>query len=73
MPSVVCLNLQQAQELIQRAGAFVPQSLDASGQGRKPALDSNWIVVAQDPAPGWPITAGSAYLGVLKYDEPNPC
>jgi len=73
MPAVVCMNLQAAQDLIQEHGVFYSRSEDASGQGRMQVNDRNWIVVAQDPAPGTPITEGDAVLSVVKFDEPNPC
>lgn len=73
MPDVVCMNLQKAQDTIQAAGVFYSRSFDATGAGRHQILDSNWIVVSQDPAPGTPIGEGDANLGVVKTDEPNPC
>lgn len=73
MPTVVCMNLQAAQDTIQAAGVFLSRSKDASGRGRAQVLDRNWIVVAQDPAPGVPIGEGEAVLSVVKTDEPNQC
>lgn len=73
MPDVVCMNLQDAQDLIQTTGVFYSRSFDATGEGRSQIMDSNWIVVSQDPAPGTPITEGSANLGAVKYGEPNSC
>lgn len=73
MPAVVCMNLQEAQDLIQTTGVFFSESFDATGQGRLQILDSNWIVVSQDPPPGTPIGEFDANLGVVKYGEPNPC
>jgi hypothetical protein len=67
------MNLQAAQDLIQTTGVFFSRSFDATGQGRAQVIDSNWIVVSQDPPPGSPITEGSANLGAVKYGEPNPC
>jgi hypothetical protein len=67
------MNLQDAQDLIQTTGVFFSQSFDATGQGRMQLVDSNWIVVSQDPAPGTPITEGSANLGAVKFGEPSPC
>jgi hypothetical protein len=73
MPGVRCMNLQDAQDEIQRQGTFFSRSPDATGQGRNQIIDSNWIVVDQDPAPGVPIGEGEALLYVVKYDEPNDC
>lgn len=73
MPAVVCMNLQDAQNRIQRAGVFYSRSTDASGRGRAQISDRNWIVVAQSPAPGSPVTEGQAVLSVVKVGEPNSC
>ncbi len=74
MPDVVCLNLQAAQDRIQsETGIFLSLSEDASGAGRNQLLDSNWIVVAQRPAPGTPFGEGDAVLSAVKLDEPNDC
>ncbi len=73
MPAVVCMILQAAQDLIQEHGVFYSRSQDATGQGRMQINDRNWIVVAQDPAPGTPITEGDAILSVVKLEEPNSC
>jgi len=73
MPAVVCMNLQDAQDLIQAQGVFFSRSTDATGRGRKQVLDANWIVVAQSPGVGVPITEGVVDLSVVKIGEPNPC
>ncbi|WP_245717626.1 PASTA domain-containing protein [Nocardia jejuensis] len=73
MPDVVCANLQDAQNTIQKAGVFYSRSKDATGAGRMQVMDRNWIVVAQSPAPGTPFTEGEAVLSVVKYGEPNQC
>jgi hypothetical protein len=73
MPSVMCMNLQDAQDTIQRAGVFYSRSEDATGRGRNQVLDSNWQVVAQNPSPGAPIGEGDAVLSVVKYGETSPC
>jgi hypothetical protein len=69
MPSVVCMDLQAAQNAIQRQGVFYSRSFDATGAGRRQIIDSNWLVVSQDPAPGTPIGEGDAILGVVKFGE----
>jgi hypothetical protein len=73
MPDVVCMNLQDAQDAIQRAGVFFSRSHDATGQGRHQFLDSNWQVVAQTPEPGTPIGEFEPVLDVVKYGEQSPC
>ena len=69
MPDVLCLGLQEAQDVIQDQGVFYSQSEDASGKGRKQLVDSNWIVVEQNLEPGTPFSEGDAVLGVIKDDE----
>jgi len=73
MPDVICMNLQQAQDLIQTKGVFFSRSHDATGAGRMQVLDSNWVVVEQSPAAGAVIGEGDADLGVVKYGETSQC
>ena len=73
MPDVVCMNLQDAQDLIQENGIFFSRSEDATGQGRLQIIDSNWRVVAQDPPPDSPIGEGDAVLSVVREGEPSSC
>jgi hypothetical protein len=73
MPDLMCRNLQEAQDTIQRAGVFFSRSEDATGEDRMQLVDSNWLVVDQAPAAGTPIDEGEALLYVVKYGEPNPC
>lgn len=73
MPNVVCMNLQEAQNEIQRAGVFYSRSNDATGRGRHQIRDRNWVVVAQTPSPGTPIGEGDAVLSVVKIGEPSLC
>ena len=73
MPDVICLGLQDAQDEIQDRGVFFSKSEDATGEGRRQLWDRNWIVVAQDPAPGEPIGENEAVLSVVKTDEDNDC
>jgi beta-lactam-binding protein with PASTA domain len=69
MPDVVCMSLQDAQDLIQDQGVFFSRSEDASGQDRAQIVDSNWVVIDQTPAPGTRFSEGDAVLEVLKADE----
>jgi hypothetical protein len=73
MPSVVCMNLQSAQNLIQEAGVFFSRSTDATGAGRSQIVDSNWVVVGQTPLPGAPVTEGEAMLSAVKIGETASC
>lgn len=73
MPNVVCMTLQDAQNLIQKAGVFYSTSFDATGKGRKQLWDRGWIVVSQNIAPGTSFGSGDAKLGAVKKDEPNDC
>ena len=73
MPDVVCLNLQEAQDVIQEAGVFFSRSFDATGKGRRQIIDSNWVVVSQEPQPGSSIGEGDAKLGAVKYGEDRSC
>jgi hypothetical protein len=74
MPDVVCMNLQDAQDLIQEVtGVFFSRSRDATGEERRQIRDRNWIVVSQEPEPGASIGEGDAVLSVVKTDEPNDC
>ncbi|QNG19866.1 hypothetical protein G4H71_15315 [Rhodococcus triatomae] len=73
MPDVMCMDLQEAQNLIQETGAFYSRSEDATGRGRSQIIDSNWVVVGQDPQPGAPIGEGDAMLSVVKDGERGDC
>lgn len=73
MPNVVCMNLQAAQDQIQKTGVFYSRSRDATGRGRSQLLDRNWIVVSQSPPAGTRIGEGDAVLSVVKADESNDC
>ena len=37
----MCMNLQDAQDLIQEQGVFLSRSQDATGGGRSQVIDSN--------------------------------
>lgn len=73
MPNVMCMNHQDAQNLIQELGILYSPSTDATGKGRNQVLDANWVVVGQTPGVGVPIGDGDAVLSVVKLTEPNPC
>jgi len=69
MPEVLCLTLQDAQDLIQDQGVYYSRSEDASGENRNQVYDANWIVIEQNILPGQPIDEGDVVLKVLKRDE----
>lgn len=52
VPDVVGMNHQYAQDEMQAAGLYNLDERDATGQDRMLLWDRNWVVVAQDPAPG---------------------
>ncbi|WP_347604737.1 PASTA domain-containing protein [Acrocarpospora sp. B8E8] len=49
LPSVVGMNLQQAQDTMQAAGFYLLRDRDATGQNRFQVNDRNWIVTRQEP------------------------
>jgi hypothetical protein len=73
MPNLVGSNLQAAQDKIQALTGnpiFITFSHDASGQGRRQVLDSNWKVCAQNVVPGEPFTATTRIdFGAVKLAE----
>lgn len=52
MPSLVGMNLQRAQNILQARGSFLLTQTDGTGQGRFQMLDLGWKVCDQDPAAG---------------------
>lgn len=73
MPDVVCIELPQAIQLVRSAGAGSVRTFDASGDGRRQIVHSNWIVVSQDPPAGDPVAGREVNLGVLKKGETTAC
>jgi len=74
MPSVVGMNLQAAQDLIQTNGVFLSVSHDLLGT-RNQLVDANWQVCDQNIAPGQRVTGdveGAIDLGVVKLEETCP-
>jgi len=69
MPNVVCMNLQAAQDEIQKYGVFFSRSSDATGMSRSQLIDRNWVVIKQTPLPGQPVTELEAVLSVVKIGE----
>jgi hypothetical protein len=74
MPSVVGMNLQDAQDLIQTHGVFLSLSHDLLGT-RNQLVDSNWKVCDQNVLAGQRVTGdaeGAIDLGVVKIEESCP-
>lgn len=69
MPNVVCMNLQAAQDEIQKYGVFFSRSSDATGMNRMQLFDRNWVVIKQSPKAGQPVTELEAVLSVVKIGE----
>jgi hypothetical protein len=76
MPNEVGVNLQQAQNDIQKLTGnliFFTSSHDVSGQGRHQILDKDWQVCSQNIPQGDPITIGSKIdFGTVKTTETCP-
>lgn len=52
VPDGVGMNYQSAQDAWRAAGLHVAPATDGTGAHRLPIIDSNWVVVAQDPKAG---------------------
>lgn len=68
LPDVVALNLQLAIDTMQAAGYYRFEFIDVTGQDRRPIVHSNWVVVAQSPAPGTEPPKTSAITLSVKKD-----
>ena len=66
VPPGIGLDYQQAQDLWRGVGLSVMPATDATGANRIPVLDSNWVVLAQDPAAGAVVPAGSSITATVK-------
>lgn len=69
VPRGVGLDYQSAQDLWRAAGLHVAPAKDATGANRIPVIDSNWIVVSQDPKAGSMVEAGSFITATVKKDS----
>ncbi|MFE3329976.1 hypothetical protein [Streptomyces sp. NPDC059176] len=72
LPNLVGKGLQSAQDEAQAAGFYGLTSHDALGRGRLQALDRNWKVCSQTPAPGTHPTDTRVDFGAVKLDEDCP-
>lgn len=74
MPSVIGMDLQSAQNLMQDNGVFFSTSHDLAG-GRAQVVDSNWVVCTQSVPAGQQVTGdveGQIDFGVVKRGESCP-
>ena len=70
MPALEGVNLQLAQDTLQSLSSYVLVQDDAAGLGRFQAVDSNWQVCTQDPAPGAVVPISTLVtLAAVKLDE----
>jgi beta-lactam-binding protein with PASTA domain len=73
VPNGVGLDYQSAQDLWRAAGLHVLPAKDATGANRLPVIDSNWLVVGQDPSAGVTVKSGSFITAtVRKYTDSPP-
>jgi beta-lactam-binding protein with PASTA domain len=72
LPNFVGKGLQSAQDEAQAAGFYTLDSHDALGRGRMQALDRNWQVCSQTPAPGNHPTDTTVDFGTVKIEEDCP-
>jgi beta-lactam-binding protein with PASTA domain len=56
VPNVVGMDHQAAQNHMQDVGLYNLRERDGTGQGRMLLWDRNWVVIAQKPAPGAPVS-----------------
>jgi hypothetical protein len=69
VPRGVGLDYQSAQDLWRSAGLHVAPAKDATGANRIPVIDSNWIVLSQDPEAGAKVEVGSFITATVKKDS----
>jgi hypothetical protein len=66
VPNGVGLDYQAAQDLWRAAGLHVAPAVDATGANRLPVIDSNWVVLSQDPKAGSTVAADSMITATVK-------
>ncbi|RFU37727.1 PASTA domain-containing protein [Actinomadura logoneensis] len=70
MPSVIGMNHQKAQNLLQSRGLRNMVERDVTGRGRKLLIDRNWVVVRQSPSPGSRVSSSTTVtLYSKKYTD----
>ncbi|MET9503625.1 PASTA domain-containing protein [Streptomyces sp. NPDC006622] len=72
LPNFAGKGLQSAQDQAQEAGFYNLTSHDSLGRGRMQALDRNWKVCSQIPAPGKHSTDTKVDFGTVKLQEDCP-
>lgn len=60
------MNYQAAQDLWRSSGLFVLPAIDETGANRLAFIDSYWVVVAQDLAPGTTVPANTGITATIK-------
>ena len=66
VPSGVGLDYQAAQDTWRGAGLHVAPGVDATGANRLPLIDSNWVVLSQNPKAGTKVDADSIITATVK-------
>lgn len=73
MPNLVGMNLQTAQDTLQKQGSYLLDQQDAKGLNRVQVNDSNWKVCVQEPAANASVrTDQEVVLKAVKNDEKCP-
>ena len=66
VPDAVGLDYQRAQDTWRGAGLVVLPAEDATGANRIPIIDSNWVVISQEPSAGSRVHEGSSITATIK-------
>lgn len=66
VPNGVGKDYQSAQDAWRAAGLVVMPGIDATGANRLMVLDSNWVVISQNPAAGTKVEDGSEITATVK-------
>jgi hypothetical protein len=73
MPRVTGMNLQVAQDALQKKGSYLMDQEDASGEHRIQLIDSHWKVCTQIPRAGREVPLSTVVrLAAVKLDERCP-
>jgi hypothetical protein len=60
------MDYQSAQDLWRAAGLHVAPAIDGTGAHRLPVIDSNWVVLSQDPKAGAVVERGTFITATVK-------
>jgi hypothetical protein len=72
VPDTTCMDLRLAEDKARAAGYDNLSSEDGTGRGRHQWVGRNWVVVAQNPAPGTPAKSRTRIVfRVLYYGDPG--